>query len=47
MDIGFGMSLVLRYMLETAKAVTEALAILNHIPVHMTYNVTMPDITEN
>lgn len=42
--VGFGIPLVLRYILETAKTVADALLILNRIPVHMSYNVTVLDI---
>ncbi len=44
---GFGIPLVLRYVLETAKNVTDAINILMRIPVHMSYNVTVLDITGN
>jgi predicted choloylglycine hydrolase len=38
---GFGIPLVLRYILETCSSVEEALKVLRHIPVHMSYNVTL------
>lgn len=40
---GFGIPLVLRYVLETCTTVEEACAALSRIPVHMTYNVTVMD----
>lgn len=45
--IGFGIPLVLRYVLETAHSVAEAIAILHRVPVHMSYNVTVLDIHGN
>ncbi|MDQ1714235.1 MAG: hypothetical protein QOC60_180 [Frankiaceae bacterium] len=40
---GFGISLVLRYLLETCATVAQALAVLDRVPVHMAYNVTVLD----
>mgnify|MGYP001613796593 CR=1 FL=1 len=40
---GFGIPLVMRYLLETARDVEGAAAILRRVPVHMTYNVTLLD----
>lgn len=40
---GFGIPLVLRYVLEMAQNTEEAVAILKRVPVHMTYNVTLLD----
>ena len=40
---GFGIPLVIRYILETTSTVAEAIAILNRVPVHMVYNVTLTD----
>lgn len=40
---GFGIPLVLRYMLESAQTTAQAVAILQRIPVHMSYNVTLLD----
>jgi predicted choloylglycine hydrolase len=40
---GFGIPLVLRYVLETCSTVDEAVAAFNRIPVHMCYNVTLID----
>lgn len=40
---GFGIPLVLRYVLETATTIEEGVAILKRIPVHMTYSVSLLD----
>ena len=40
---GFGIPLVLRYVLETASSTASAIAILERIPVHMSYSVTLLD----
>lgn len=40
---GFGIPLVLRYLLETAGSVAEGVAVLRRVPVHMAYNVMMLD----
>ena len=40
---GFGVPLVLRYLLEVATTVGEAVAILRRVPVSMTYNITLLD----
>ena len=40
---GFGIPLVLRYLLETCSTTKEAVAVLNRLPVHMSYNVTVLD----
>ena len=40
---GFGIPLVLRYVLETAGSTASAVAILARIPVHMSYSVTLLD----
>jgi predicted choloylglycine hydrolase len=40
---GFGVPLVLRYILETCDTASEAAAVLQRIPVHMTYSVTVLD----
>lgn len=40
---GFGIPLVLRYVLEVAASTREAVAILARVPVHMAYNVTLID----
>jgi predicted choloylglycine hydrolase len=40
---GFGIPLVLRYLLEFARDTAEAAAILKRVPVNMTYSVTLLD----
>lgn len=40
---GFGMPLILRYVLETCRTVEEGSAALSRIPSHMSYNVTLLD----
>jgi predicted choloylglycine hydrolase len=40
---GFAVSLVVRYLLEVASTVFEAIEILKRLPVAMTYNLTMVD----
>lgn len=40
---GFGMPLVLRYLLETCTNISDAAKLLQRIPVHMAYNVTLLD----
>jgi predicted choloylglycine hydrolase len=40
---GFGIPLVVRYVLETCSTVPEAVAKLTRIPVHMSYNVLLLD----
>jgi predicted choloylglycine hydrolase len=42
---GFGIPLVIRYILETASSVAEGIAILQSVPVHMAYNVTLLDVS--
>lgn len=44
---GFGIPIIIRYILEIARTVEEGIAILNRIPVHMAYNVTLIDGTGN
>lgn len=41
--VGFGVPLVLRYVLEFAARTEEAVAVLERMPVHMSYNVTVLD----
>ena len=41
--IGFGVPLVLRYVLEFCTTTEEAVAVLERVPVHMSYNVTVLD----
>mgnify|MGYP002136256176 CR=1 FL=1 len=40
---GFGVPLVLRYLLETCSTVRDAVAALQRIPLHMAYNVALLD----
>lgn len=40
---GFGVPLVLRYLLETCTKVSEAVAALRRVPLHMAYNVALLD----
>lgn len=40
---GFGIPIVLRYVLECAENVKEAIAILRRVPVHMSYSVALVD----
>lgn len=40
---GFGITLVLRYILEFCQTLAEGLAVLQRVPVHMPYNVTLLD----
>ena len=40
---GFGIALVLRYLLETCRTTKEAALVLCRVPVHMAYNVTVID----
>ena len=42
---GFGIPLVIRYVLEVATTAAEAVQVLRRIPVHMSYNVTVLDRT--
>ena len=42
---GFGIPLVIRYLLETCENVEEAVKALDRIPVHMAYNVMLMDKT--
>lgn len=41
--VGFGVPLLLRYILEFCSTTTEAVAVLKRIPSHMSYNVTLLD----
>src|SRR5205085_12683719 len=41
--VGFGVPLVLRYILEFCASTDEAIAVLERVPVHMSYNVTVVD----
>jgi len=40
---GFGIPLVLRYVLQTCTGVDQAVAALGRVPTHMSYNVTVTD----
>jgi len=40
---GFGIALILRYLLETCRSAREALAVLQRIPVHLSYNIALLD----
>jgi predicted choloylglycine hydrolase len=40
---GFGIPLVLRYILECCSTIKEAVGVLQRVPVHMTYSVTVVD----
>tara|TARA_R110002126_G_scaffold22899_4_gene81201 strand:+ start:8601 stop:9617 length:1017 start_codon:yes stop_codon:yes gene_type:complete len=43
--VGFGIPLILRYVLETCHTVDEAVAVLERVPSHMSYNVLLTDMT--
>src|SRR5438105_2584250 len=43
--VGFGVPLVLRYVLEFSSSTDDAIAVLERMPVHMAYNVTVVDAT--
>ncbi|MBD81577.1 MAG: hypothetical protein CL840_21845 [Crocinitomicaceae bacterium] len=40
---GFGVPLVMRYVLETCSTIEEAIQVFHRVPVHMSYNVTILD----
>jgi len=40
---GFGVPLILRYVLQTCETTEEAVAVLSRVPCHMSYNVTVLD----
>jgi len=40
---GFGIPLVLRYILQTCASVREGVAVLKRVPIHMSYNVLLVD----
>ena len=42
---GFGIPLVIRYVLQTCQTTEEAMQVLRRLPVHMSYNVTALDRT--
>ncbi len=41
--IGFGIPLILRYILEFCDDTTSAIQVLERVPIHMSYNITMID----
>jgi predicted choloylglycine hydrolase len=41
--VGFGIPLVVRYVLETCTTTEQATAVLQRIPIHVAYNVTITD----
>jgi predicted choloylglycine hydrolase len=40
---GFGVTLILRYILETCRSAAEGLAVLQRVPVHLSYNIALLD----
>ena len=44
---GFGVPLILRYVLQTCTTAAEAAAVLARVPTHMSYNVTVLDAKRN
>jgi len=40
---GFGIPLILRYVLETSRTTSQAIAVLERVPSHMSYNVSLLD----
>ena len=42
-DVGFGIPIIVRYLLETCHSVAEAQAMMPHLPSHMCYNLTLAD----
>ncbi len=44
---GFGVPLILRYVLQTCKTTDDAVAVLARVPTHMSYNVTVLDRKRN
>ncbi|MHA6323621.1 C45 family autoproteolytic acyltransferase/hydolase [Roseivivax sp. CAU 1753] len=45
--VGFGVPLILRYILQTCTTTKEANAVLSRVPCHMSYNVTVIDTERN
>jgi predicted choloylglycine hydrolase len=41
--VGFGIPIIIRYLLETCNSVKQACEKLKYLPVHMAYNITMVD----
>lgn len=44
---GFGVPLILRYVLQTCETTSEAMEVLARVPTHMSYNVTVLDRKRN
>lgn len=44
---GFGITIVVRYILETCSNVDEAIAVLKRVPVHLDYNIALLDKAGN
>ena len=44
---GFGVPLILRYVLQTCETTEQAAAVLSRVPSHMSYNVTVLDAKRN
>lgn len=44
---GFGITTILRYVMETCETVDQALAVLDRVPSHMAYNVVVADAGGN
>lgn len=42
-DRGFGVTTIMRYVLETCATVPEAIAVLRRVPSHMAYNIVLAD----
>jgi len=43
---GFGITLIVRYLLETCDTVAQAISTLQRLPVHAPYNLTLADATD-
>lgn len=44
---GFGIPLILRYVLETCECVNDAVGVLRRVPSHMSYNISLLDAEAN
>lgn len=44
---GFGITIVMRYILEVCNTVEEAIAVLHRVPVHLDYNIALLDKSGN
>lgn len=44
---GFGITIVVRYILETCSSVEEAISVLRRVPVHLDYNIALLDMAGN